>query len=124
MTTNHKPTLATCPVCGRAPDRFVVGQQRIDVIACPNGCKSHVFACVVHITSEQVKDYGWSDLSDVWNTIRLETGDDGLPRICFDRYPPGQEPIAPEGPYLPWSPAKSVEWKRHNAAITEARGSQ
>ena len=81
MTTTHTPGLAPCPVCGRAPDRFFVGQQRIDVIACPKGCKSHVFAFVVHITSEQVKEYGWNDLSDVWNTIRLETGDDGLSLI-------------------------------------------
>ncbi len=68
--------LVPCPVCGHAPDRFIVGKARIEVIACPNGCQSHRLAQVVHITSEQVKGRGWDDLGDAWNTIRLERDDD------------------------------------------------
>jgi hypothetical protein len=115
--------LVPCPVCGKAPNRFFVGRQNIEVIACPKGCQPHIFSFVVHITSELVRGCGWTDLGDAWNTIRLEQGDDGNKRFVFDRYAPGCAPIEADGPHIKWSPAISTQMAAERAAIAKAAGS-
>lgn len=116
MTNALKP----CPICGIEPDRFIVSDRRIEVIACRKGCKPHMFAFVVHITSEQIKGLGWTDLGDAWNTIHLWHDADGKRRVSFNAYPAGKEPVVPEGPFMKWSPAISAQ----KAAEAKATGVQ
>ncbi len=83
--------LNPCPHCGSAPDRFDVGSglARTDVITCPKGCMERFMRHPVHIRSVDVRDGGFADLGDAWNTGKLIHGDDGRPNVQFDRYAPG-----------------------------------
>lgn len=122
MTATHAPPLVPCPICGRSPDRFFVGQERIEVIACQNGCKPNVFAFVVHITSRQVDGLGWDDLGDVWNTIRVVHDDAGNRGVRFDPYPPGKHPTEPEGQFMDWTPTISRQRIKERADWIKANG--
>lgn len=115
-------TLKPCPICMLAPDRFFVGRDHIEVIACRKGCKPRVFGFVVHITSVQIEGLGWADLGDVWNTIRIEIGSDEQRHIVFDRYPPGMKPQEIVGQFLAWSPQISARKARELAIFGKAKG--
>lgn len=112
----NKVKLKPCPICGSPPDRFTVSECRIDVIACPRGCKPNWNHFVVHITSELVEPNVWGDLGEAWNTIQLYTDERGVRRIRFDRYPGYGPTFEIWGRYVAWSPEISKRMAKERQA--------
>jgi hypothetical protein len=115
-------TLKPCPICALAPNRFFVGRENIEVIACQKGCKPRVFGFVVHITSVQIEGLGWADLGDVWNTIRIEKDPEGQQHIVFDKHPARIKPQEVVGQFLAWSPQIAARKARELAIFAKATG--
>jgi len=69
--------LIHCPVCGSKPDRFTVSRYLIEVIACPTGCRSHEIGQVIHVTSGQLVEGGYTDIADVWNSMEITKDEHG-----------------------------------------------
>jgi hypothetical protein len=115
MTDKATDELLPCPLCKTQPERFFVGGQRIEVIACVKGCRPNWNSFVVHIRSVDIEDE-WGDLGAAWNTIEVYHDETGMRRVRFDRYPKGYVKPEPDGPHLKWSPAISA---RRAAALQD-----
>ncbi|WP_157443333.1 hypothetical protein [Curvibacter lanceolatus] len=100
--SNPAKKLKPCPICGQQPERFTVGKDSIEVIACHKGCKPNWNSIVIGIRSVDVAGHGWSDLADCWNTIELYQDEAGIRRVRFDSYAPGHGPQKIAGPFSPW----------------------
>jgi hypothetical protein len=99
--------LKPCPACGRLPNRFFVGWDRIEVIACPKGCKSHPLGMIIHVTSKSLCNGGYADLAEVWNSMEITRDVDGKLRGHFWVVPPHMREVEQVGPFVPWSPEVS-----------------
>lgn len=114
--------LKPCPVCGSTPDRFTVGQERIEVIACPNGCMSHPLGFVIHVTSKHLIPSGYTDIADVWNSMEVTKTEDGKFVGGFYLCPKHMIPVDPSGPYNKWSPAISKRKKEEMKEFASEKG--
>jgi hypothetical protein len=112
--------LKPCPLCGLPPNRFVVSDRRIEVIACQRGCKADWNSFVVHLTSEMIKGTFWQDLGAAWNTIHVWVNENGRKIVGFED-PPGFQ-FLPWGPYMDWSPEISDRKVRERAEAKSAEG--